>query len=421
MPILTSHDYKKLFEEALSTASKQLVAKAMKAKLEEQGFGSSSFPLDDFVEHVMSGSDATFTYESEVGDADVSVTLSFSEEEDERLAADLQNVWERRNEVFQMALEAYAEEVVRRLDKDWPEQHSYDAADLYGFRTRLRQRWGKAIDLLRMMIHCSAEVLDDSTAALMRSKARKGRRVFREVLLGIQARTLRTSAAVAVLLDHGLADEAYARWRTLHELNVIGTFIADNGEDAAMRYRDHEAVDLKKRMDLELAWDSKRISKKQQRKLRRDYGKALLKYGKDFRVEYGWASPYLRTKKGTNKRPTFALLEQAVFGKEDRVPPYKESSLQVHGGRSGLMGLGSSDVQISTGYSNKGLEIPLIHSASSLARTTVLVLDSNWRKDPVRMLVFLEIEEEIETEARRAATELERDERKLRREEAARN
>ena len=416
MTILNSRDYKKLFGEALFTASRQLVADAVKSKLEEEGLEPVSFPIDDLVEHLASGSDAPFSIESDIGDADVDITLAFSEEEDESLAADLQHLWERRNEVFQIASERYAEEVVRRLIKDWSEQDSYNAADLYGFRMRLRQRWGKTIDLFRMMIHCAGEVLEDSATALMRSRAKKGR-VLREVLLGIQARTLRTSTAIAVLLDHGLADEAYARWRTLHELNVIGTFIADNGEEAAIRYRDHESVDLKKRLKQELGWGAKRIPRNQKRKIQRDYGKALLKYGKEFKVDYAWASPYLKTKKGTNQRPTFAQLEQAVYGVDERVPTYMESSLQVHGGRSGLMGLGSSDVQIALGYSNRGLEIPLMNSALVLAKTTILILESNWRNDPVAMLVFLTIEDEIEAEARRVARRLERDERALRRAE----
>lgn len=41
---------------------------------------------------------------------------------------------------------------------------------------------------------------------------------------------------VFVLVSSGLADGAWARWRTLYELGIIATFIAENGEDAAKRY-----------------------------------------------------------------------------------------------------------------------------------------------------------------------------------------
>lgn len=41
---------------------------------------------------------------------------------------------------------------------------------------------------------------------------------------------------IFVLVSYGLADGAWARWRTLYELSVVATFISENGEDAARAY-----------------------------------------------------------------------------------------------------------------------------------------------------------------------------------------
>lgn len=45
---------------------------------------------------------------------------------------------------------------------------------------------------------------------------------------------------VFVLISNGLADGAWARWRTLYELSIVATFIAENGEDAARGYFESE-------------------------------------------------------------------------------------------------------------------------------------------------------------------------------------
>ena len=57
-----------------------------------------------------------------------------------------------------------------------------------------------------------------------------------EALVRLQARACRIASAVSVLLKAGFPDDAYARWRTLYEIEVVGAFIEKFGEEAAINY-----------------------------------------------------------------------------------------------------------------------------------------------------------------------------------------
>ena len=45
-----------------------------------------------------------------------------------------------------------------------------------------------------------------------------------------------------MLLKAGYADDAHARWRSLHEMSVVGYMISQNGQELAEKYLLHEAV-----------------------------------------------------------------------------------------------------------------------------------------------------------------------------------
>ena len=90
----------------------------------------------------------------------------------------------------------------------------------------------------------------------------------------------------------------------------------------------------------------------------------------------------------------------------------------MHGGRLGVRGLSSSDVQIAAGHSNRGLDIPLLHSSLALAQTTMLLLNTMRRKNVQLMCAVMELQRKIDAETRKAARKLERDERMIRRAEA---
>ncbi|MDE2978780.1 MAG: DUF5677 domain-containing protein [Acidobacteriota bacterium] len=411
IPNLTS-EFNKIFVDELRAAAEKVLSDFMRSKLQSEGLDPDAFPMEEFANHFFSESDQDFTWNSDQADAE-SKSIVLDTNDVETLSEQLERLLDGSTSLYQKGVEDAARGLVRQLEKDWPEQEAWNSQELHGFKKRLLLHWGTPLTLFRILLQCAEDIFADYEAALQRSRARSGI-VLREVLLSIQARTLRTSRAVLLLLENGLADDAYARWRTLYELNVFATLIADNGDDAAARYRDHEFVDLKKAMDNELNWGAQ-IPKRTQKRIRNDYAAVLKIYGADFRHPNAWASPFVS---GNNKSPKFSHIEKAAYNRDHPVPPYKESSLQVHGGRLGVRGLGSSDEQIAAGHSNLGLEIPLMHSALALAQITQLLLNTMRRKNVQIMYAILMLERKIDTEARKAARKLVRDERAIRRAEA---
>lgn len=67
-----------------------------------------------------------------------------------------------------------------------------------------------------------------------------------EALVRLQARACRIANAILVLLRAGFPDDAYARWRTLYEIEIVSAFIERFGEDAAQSYLKASLVQLYK-------------------------------------------------------------------------------------------------------------------------------------------------------------------------------
>ena len=67
-----------------------------------------------------------------------------------------------------------------------------------------------------------------------------------ESLVRLQGRACRISSAIYVLLKAGFPDDAYARWRTLYEIDIVGAFIEKFGEEAALSYLKSSQVQLYK-------------------------------------------------------------------------------------------------------------------------------------------------------------------------------
>ena len=392
----------------LTDTARQVVADTVLAKLAEQGIPVEGFPIEDFVDRLESGR-AMDGFAWPEGTPDKHLNLNFTPEEQVTMGEQVNKLVSsfKDGEVFAELLEAPAGVLLKEMIKNIDEIKAYEDTGLYGFRRRLELRWGKLLDLYRLLLNTSHELFSEMNTAFAKSKAKR-RLALREALLGIHVRALRTGRAVLVLSEHGMADEAYARWRTLYELSVVAAFISEHGDDAAARYMEHEIVSNKARIDNSADWDAPLGTKQQRRDITRDYLYLVQKYGESFKRPYGWASTFL----GENENPRFADLELATQGKRI-APPYKESSFQVHSGRAGLLGLGSLDGStVTMGHSNAGLDIPLMHSSLAVMQITTLTMLHNPARDLVVIKTLILLDQKIRTEAEKAAKQMEKDHKK---------
>jgi Family of unknown function (DUF5677) len=146
------------------------------------------------------------------------------------------------------------------------------------------------------------------------------------VLAHLQARACRIAEEALLLLRAGLGLGAYARWRSLNEIAVVGTFIDQHGDDMALRYFDHIEVD--QWLELRAAEGSGRISDEEREALAEaqvEVDKLKTKYGASFLADYGWAADALA---GSAHRGFRAIEHAADFGhlRFD----YRRASGQIH-------------------------------------------------------------------------------------------
>ena len=297
--------------ESILSAARDAYADAILEKLDEQGVRTDEFPIDAFIDHVLSDKQGTFSWDGDPK-LDRVVTISFTKEEEHNLESYIEELSNPTHvaELVQDCIQLAGRSLLRTLEKGWPEQRLHEDSELYGFRKRIEGTWGEPLDLFRIMLVASRELFMGEAESLRKSKAKRGLHL-REALVGIHARALRTATEVLVLLENGLADGAYARWRTLHELSVMAAFLSEHGDEAAKRYLLHEVVVLKKRLNNELLWGEKKIPKRQQREIEKDYDMVIAEYGKHFKNDYGWAGGFIEG----NENPKFVHIEKSVKGK----------------------------------------------------------------------------------------------------------
>jgi len=192
-------------------------------------------------------------------------------------------------------------------------------------------------------------------------------------LIRMHARACQILGEIITLLENGFPDGALARWRTLHELTVVALVIEEHGEPIAARYIDHEVVEAKRALEL---YSRSAAEHGQSPPKRRDaratmeaYAAALEKYGEDFKLEYGWAAPFIKG------NLNFVALEKAA-GRAALRSHYKAASYSVHAGMKGLtfrLGL-LDDSVVLAGASNAGLCEPGKHAALAIVQLDLILL-----------------------------------------------
>jgi hypothetical protein len=216
------------------------------------------------------------------------------------------------------------------------------------------------LNLLELFLIIVFEAGDITNKHFRSENSDENKFVF-EALTRLHAKACQVSLEILTLLRSGYADGAHARWRSLHELAVIGTFIANNGNDLAEKYILHEAVESLQIANQynkyyeKLGEDS--ISLEEYQLLKSNYDKLLNRFGDSYKNDYGWAASLLN-----KKRPTFSDIEESINLDHYR-PYYKMASHNIHADTKGIyfrLGLlnNSDNSILLAGPSNYGLTDP---------------------------------------------------------------
>jgi hypothetical protein len=243
------------------------------------------------------------------------------------------------------------------------------------FKDNLAKTWGEALDLLETYLVIAFEAGEYVNKVSRPTAADKNDLVF-DVLTRLHARACQISWEILTLLEAGFADGAHARWRSLHEVAVVASFIKENGQELAERYLLHENIESYKaalqyrKYSAQLGLEE--IADDEIHQLSQTRDELIKRFGRDYMNDYGWASETLR-----KQSPTFKDIEQAV-GLDYLRPYYKLASHNVHANPKGVFfKLGILDDMedlLLAGPSNIGLVEPGHSMALSLGNITTCLL-----------------------------------------------
>ena len=207
-----------------------------------------------------------------------------------------------------------------------------------------------------------------------------------ETLVRLQGRACRIASAICVLLKAGFPDDAYARWRTLYEIDIVGAFIEKFGAEAAESYLKSWPVQLSKVQKARLDHVSQ---------FGQEFGKDSITQQEVDEAEsasslinskaYGWAVDTIKKnnislRSSRNKDPNIHDLAEIV-GRSDGRVAYLMGNSQVHANADALwFSFGLKDGEdtdgndVLYGASQFGLLGPGTDSFHSLSRITESLL-----------------------------------------------
>jgi hypothetical protein len=195
-------------------------------------------------------------------------------------------------------------------------------------------------------------------------------------LIKNHSRACLMSEEILHLLKGGFPDAAFARWRSLYEIAVTGTFIGLRGEACAEAYLDHEIVDELKCHQLDHEVQAARGIKPQSdacmKDLERAFQEMLVKHGDSFKNPFGWAASTLG-----HKNPQFKDLEESL-GQDHMRATYKRASHKIHASANGIstslgtQSFGMNAPMLRTPI-HEGIGDPAILCARSLNQTSMII------------------------------------------------
>ncbi len=286
--------------------------------------------------------------------------------------------------------------ILSGLMKDMPAMLKAHRKDMKGFEKRLHADWKKPFDLFEAFLVLAFEAGDEFNNEFRKDETEKENYVL-ETLTRLHARACQIASEVQVLLESGFADGAHARWRSLHEIAVVASFIKTHGNEVAERYLLHDNIESFKAASLhkkyyEILGDEP-ISQDEYNSVKAVRDELIVRFGNAYKNNYGWAASALN-----KDDPNFSDIEENS-GLDHLRPYYKLASHNVHANPKGVMFrlglLGNARNILLAGPSNYGFTDPAQGTAFSLGLVTVTLLTV---KPTIDNLVLSNILLKLETE-----------------------
>lgn len=210
-----------------------------------------------------------------------------------------------------------------------------ERAKTQGFSARQEQLWGKCFAASQTMYTLTIEAAENISKYIDENASVEDKEARKFLFLALQhlhGRACQMFLEILTLLRNGFGDCAYARWRSLYELNCIAYFIKTQGEQIAKQYYEQSQSNVPHQ---DYAWTLGAVNKR----------------GKPITVKsFATIETYCEMGNGWNEQ-------------------YKLACLVIHGSPEGTfkrMSLYETQNIIPVGRSTYGIAVPAEHSAISL-------------------------------------------------------
>ncbi|MCW3058816.1 MAG: hypothetical protein JWQ02_637, partial [Capsulimonas sp.] len=281
---------------------------------------------------------------------------------------------EKMPEIIPSLIAETADGILSHLKLDTPRMLEEHKNIRSSFESHVAAKWGNALNLLETLIVVSKEAGSEFSNDL-RSEASASNDFVFEALVRLHARACQVASEILTLLRAGYADGAHARWRTLHEINVVVSFISKFGTEIAERYLLHNHIESRKAalqyQDNYMRFGLLPIPEEKLIKIEEKYQSLIDRYGHDYRTDYGWAGSAFG-----NSRPSFADIERNVDFEHMR-PYYRLASHNIHANPKGIifrLGLPNESNLLLSGASEGGLVEPGHGTIISLYQLSTRIL-----------------------------------------------
>lgn len=221
---------------------------------------------------------------------------------------------------------AFLKELFAQLPKMLDDHRRHDA----GFRRRNYKRWKDGLDLLKMFIVVSQEY-GSTFNERERPRAVREQNYTFEATVALHARGIRVANEILALLMEGFPDGALSRWRTLHEIGVVATFLANNDREVSKRFIAHRGIvsakALKQHVEFLPRSNMAPLQAGELEAAEATRTALIEEFGPEFGEDNGWAFPII------NKRKRINLfdLEEAT-GLDHWRPRFRWASDDIHVG-----------------------------------------------------------------------------------------
>ena len=384
--------------EVLHDIPEQVLKDLITYKLAAEGLKLSTREQEVLIKAIREGKD-TFTLRRWRWRENRSVTVDLTSQDIEEIEGKFPDFVDNHlPKLIQTATADLSRIVLAELRRTWRAESRQQRRDIAGFRKRLYKRWEVPLETLRMLLTISRELGFTVNQEVRQSPDSTSREHLIDLSLRLHTRACQITEEVVCLLEGGFADGAMARWRSLHEVAVVATFISAYGEDLAERYVLHQAVESKRAMDdyqkcqPRLGYEP--IKPEELKAVQVAYNAAIARFGPNFaKGDYGWAGDHLNMAK-----PTFRDIEEAA-GIDHLRAHYRMASHNVHANPTGVffkLGLLPESQMLLAGPSNAGLADPGHSAAISLNQvSTTLCLLQPTMDNNVALLIIAELVNEI--------------------------